>query len=287
MAENSTHFMQKIIAGDFWVRLLSAAVLVPVGLYVAWSGGFLALGFVALIGVLMWWEWNLITRAGVLDAAFFVRGFTLLVVCAAVMFGYLQIAFLFFIGFILLAVLGFFVPMVARWIDPWRSSGTAYALAFIVPTLLLRESPQWGLSAILFLFVIVWTTDSVAYLSGRALGGALLWPAISPKKTWAGFLGGTFGAMAAAVIFALLMNLSSLWILVVLAGFLSVVSSAGDLYESWIKRRFGVKDSSGLIPGHGGLMDRFDGYVAVASVALLIGLWRAGFANPAVGLLQW
>lgn len=274
---------QRIAGGDTLVRIASAAVLAPLGIYVAWAGGIVAIAFSTLVGVLIWWEWNRITRAGVWDLAFYIRCLSIVVVGAALLAGYSHVAVLFFAGFALASLILLFVPVG----NAWLSAGGAYALAFLVPTVLLRESPSYGVEAILFLFTVVWTTDTAAYFSGRAIGGPKLWPAVSPKKTWAGFIGGTLGAMLAAAVFAHYAHLSGVVGLVVVAGLLSVVSSGGDLFESWVKRRYDVKDSSNIIPGHGGVMDRFDGYVAAASLALVIALLRGGLANPASGLLQW
>jgi phosphatidate cytidylyltransferase len=229
-----------------------------------------------LIGVLIWWEWNRITRAGVWDLTFYIRVMTILVIGLAFLAGYPQAGAIFLAGFIVLAALASVVPVA----NAWLLAGGAYALAFLVPTVLLRESPTLGVEAILFLFTIVWTTDTAAYFSGRAIGGPKLWPAVSPKKTWAGFIGGTLGAMLAAAVFAHYAKLSGTLGLVIIAALLSVVSSGGDLFESWVKRRYDVKDSSNIIPGHGG-------YVAAATLALAIALLRGGFANPAAGLLQW
>jgi phosphatidate cytidylyltransferase len=112
-------------------------------------------------------------------------------------------------------------------------------------------------------------------------------PRVSPKKTWSGAIGGTVGGVAAGTLVAALSGLGSLAAIGLVALVLSVISQAGDLLESAIKRRFDAKDSSGLIPGHGGLMDRLDGYATAVVAAGLIGLARGGFATPARGLMVW
>ena len=112
-------------------------------------------------------------------------------------------------------------------------------------------------------------------------------PAVSPKKTWSGAIAGTLGAMIIAVAVASLFGTFNRAAIAILALVLSVFSQSGDLLESWIKRRFGAKDASQLIPGHGGVMDRLDGFWAAALIACLIGLLRGGFDAPARGQLEW
>jgi phosphatidate cytidylyltransferase len=139
----------------------------------------------------------------------------------------------------------------------------------------------------MFLFAIVWSTDIVAYFVGRALGGPKLMPRVSPKKTWSGAIGGTVAAIVVAVAIAKAAALTGLFAIAMLAVVLSVFAQGGDLFESFLKRRFDAKDSSHLIPGHGGLMDRLDGFVTASVVAALIGLARGGFEAPGRGLLVW
>jgi phosphatidate cytidylyltransferase len=138
-----------------------------------------------------------------------------------------------------------------------------------------------------FLFAIVWGTDIVAYFLGRMIGGPKLLPRVSPKKTWSGAISGLVAAVLAAVAVAKAAGLSGLSVIALVAAILSCAAQAGDLFESLVKRRFGAKDSSHLIPGHGGLMDRLDGFVFAAAIAALIGVLRGGVAAPARGLLVW
>jgi phosphatidate cytidylyltransferase len=115
----------------------------------------------------------------------------------------------------------------------------------------------------------------------------LLSPSISPKKTWSGAIGGLVGGVVAGVAVAYASGIAKLGIVGVMALLLSVLAQAGDLFESAVKRRFGVKDAGGLIPGHGGLMDRLDGFVLAAFAAVLIGILHAGTSSPGRGLLVW
>jgi phosphatidate cytidylyltransferase len=127
----------------------------------------------------------------------------------------------------------------------------------------------------------------VAYFLGRLIGGPKLLPRVSPKKTWSGAISGLLAAVLAAIAVAKAAELSGLYSIALVAAILSAVAQAGDLFESRLKRRFGAKDSSHLIPGHGGLMDRLDGFVLAAAVAAMIGVLRGGVEAPAHGLLMW
>ena len=145
-----------------------------------------------------------------------------------------------------------------------------------------------GFAAIVFLFAVVWVTDIAAYFAGRAIGGPKLMPRVSPNKTWSGAIGGTVGGVIGGVAGgALRRHRQSRRRRRPSRFVLSVVAQAGDLFESAIKRRFDAKDASQLIPGHGGLMDRLDGFVIAALVAALIGVAHGGVDAPARGLLVW
>jgi phosphatidate cytidylyltransferase len=169
----------------------------------------------------------------------------------------------------------------------WAAGGVVYAGVVLLSPTLLRNDPKFGLQALLFLFAVVWSTDICAYLIGRAVGGPLLWPRVSPNKTWSGAIGGLIGGVAAGIAVAYASGGARAAIAGVLALVLSIVAQGGDLFESAVKRRFGVKDTSHLIPGHGGVMDRLDGFLVAALAAVLIGILRQGVAAPGRGLLAW
>jgi phosphatidate cytidylyltransferase len=169
----------------------------------------------------------------------------------------------------------------------WMFAGLLYAGILLLGPVALRRDPDVGFAAILFLFAVVWITDIAAYFTGRALGGPRLWPAVSPKKTWSGAAGGMVGGVAAGLLVIELMGLGITPMLVIVAAALSVVSQGGDLLESSIKRHFGAKDASHLIPGHGGLMDRLDGFLTAVLAAVMVGLLRGGLDGPARGLIVW
>jgi phosphatidate cytidylyltransferase len=169
----------------------------------------------------------------------------------------------------------------------WAAAGVGYAGLLLFAPVVLRGDPGLGIAAILLLFAIVWTTDIAGYFAGRAVGGPKLAPSISPKKTWSGALAGVIGSVIVVVVGARFVPETTTSTLIVIAAVLSIVSQVGDLAESALKRHFGVKDASQIIPGHGGVMDRLDGFWAAAVFAALIGVARGGFAEPANGLLVW
>lgn len=167
----------------------------------------------------------------------------------------------------------FFLSMMVRQAGKrWISTGLAYAGLPAVSLIWLRGLPD-GFHLVIWTMALVWATDIFAYFSGRSIGGPKLMPRISPNKTWAGLIGG----MAAAALFSALFGWvvewhTSPWLLAALGAGLAAVAQAGDFFESWLKRRAGVKDSGKLLLGHGGIMDRVDGLVPVAC---LVALWAA------------
>jgi phosphatidate cytidylyltransferase len=167
----------------------------------------------------------------------------------------------------------------------WSSAGLIYSAAPLIAVCLLRSSQEYGARAILWLFALVWGVDVMAYFGGRLIGGPKLWPRVSPGKTWSGFLIGVICGAAIALLLAPEGGAKPPLFAIGLIG--GAIAQGGDLFESAIKRRFGVKDSSHLIPGHGGLMDRLDGFIAAATFAALFGAARGGFADAARGLLLW
>jgi phosphatidate cytidylyltransferase len=168
----------------------------------------------------------------------------------------------------------------------WIAAGIVYAALMVIAPVVLRSDPALGFAAVVFLFAVVWSTDILGYFAGRAFGGPKLMPAVSPKKTWSGAVAGAAGAVAVAGLLASWLGFDPMPIGGVALA-LSLCSQGGDLLESWIKRRFGAKDTSHIIPGHGGVMDRLDGFWAAALVGAAIGLWRGGIDAAASGLLLW
>jgi phosphatidate cytidylyltransferase len=272
------------------LRAASAAVLAPIVVAVAYLGGwyFVVLCGLGAGGIL--WEWTRLVT-GRSDPRILAAGAAaLLTALAFVGIGDGGAAV---IAVALGAALAGFVaangPVGLSATDRrlWAAGGVLYSgVAFLGPTL-LRRDPELGFLAFVFLAATVWATDIFAYAVGRLVGGPLLWPQVSPNKTWSGAVGGLAGGVAAGTLVAYASGIGSLAVPGTAALLLSAMAQAGDLFESAVKRRFGVKDASGLIPGHGGLMDRLDGFLVAASVALLIGILHQGTDAPARGLLVW
>jgi phosphatidate cytidylyltransferase len=169
----------------------------------------------------------------------------------------------------------------------WIALGACYAGAMLAAPLVIRGDASLGFLAMIFLFAVVWATDVAAYFAGRLVGGPKLWPAISPNKTWSGALAGTVAGTAAGVAVVAVGGIEPIVPIAILSLLLSAAAQFGDLAESALKRRFGVKDASHAIPGHGGFMDRLDGFLTAAVVAALLGLARGGIDGAAGGFLLW
>jgi len=272
------------------MRLGSAAVLAPVAVACAYIGGWLFLLACGLAAAAILWEWTALAAGGA-DWRVLVPGVTALLGAMGLVGAADGGAA---IGAIVIGAMLASVSVTAWPRHPpaakaaaWAAGGVLYAGTALLGPALLRRDPQWGFAALLFLFATVWATDIFAYAVGRAVGGRLLWPSVSPNKTWAGALGGLVGGVAAAVAVAYSSGVTRLGVAGVLALVLSIVGQGGDLFESAVKRRFGAKDAGGLIPGHGGVMDRLDGFLVAALAAVVIGIVRQGLAAPARGLLAW
>jgi phosphatidate cytidylyltransferase len=269
---------------DLGTRTISALILIPVVLACLWFGGLWFKGFVLLLAGLIAHEWvNIVHPKNIAQYALHMAS----ALCGAMlpeMYGPF-IALLPILGLALIS--GLMVRFGNAVSSKWSYLGICYvgfpALAFT----LLRNDPDFGFIAILWIFLIVWAADILAYFAGRTIGGPKLAPAISPQKTWAGLAGAVAGSTLVSSIFAYTFQLNGIFALAILAGCLAVVEQAGDLFESSFKRFHRVKDSGALIPGHGGVIDRVDGLIAVAVAAAMIGLLHDQGISAARGLLQW
>jgi phosphatidate cytidylyltransferase len=265
-------------------------VLGPLVLVLAYMGGWLFFLLCAAAAAGILWEWTKLV-ADSADARILIPGFAALAFAVALT-GVDEpgaAAAMIFIGAALAAGVMAAWPRRFPARNPlvWGSCGIVYAgIAFLGPALIRRDA-AWGFVAVAFVAVTVWATDIFAYAVGRTCGGPLLWPRVSPNKTWAGAVGGVLGGVAAGTSVAYASGVDKLVAVGIVALLLSVLTQAGDLFESAVKRRFGAKDAGSLIPGHGGLMDRLDGFLVAALVALLIGILRQGPDAPAQGLLVW
>lgn len=258
---------------------IQSGIVMALGVLVAtWLGGFVFRLLAAAIALLVFYEWSTMTRLRDADKAGFVLAWVAQAALAvAVVFGFLQFAAALLFGVTLLAI----VYTAATKGSGWLAGGTLYAGLTGISMAAIRGNDVNGLKAMLAIFAIVWGTDILAYFVGRAIGGPKLAPRISPGKTWSGAIGGTVaGILCGLGVMALGGGVLSAG-MVVLLFVLSVFSQIGDLFESFIKRRFGVKDSSKLIPGHGGVMDRVDGLVFACFAAFLLSTAAAAFSSCA------
>ncbi|WP_048646272.1 phosphatidate cytidylyltransferase [Nitratireductor soli] len=261
------------------LRVMSALVLGAAVLAVTWLGGLPFRLMSAAIAAAIFYEWVAMRRTPlprwhvVLSAALLAIVLVLTIAGQAAVTVFAALA-----GALLLAGLSGLIA--GRGLT--AMAGLAYAAAPALALVHLRGDDQSGLIAILFLFAVVWTTDVMAYFIGRTLGGAKLAPSISPGKTWSGAIGGAIFAVVAGVIFAFHDSaVHGVALVAAVALVLAIVSELGDLFESAVKRRQGVKDSGNLIPGHGGVMDRVDGLMAAALVFYLLAALLAGPETPA------
>jgi phosphatidate cytidylyltransferase len=261
------------------MRVIAALVLAPSAIAIAYAGGWFWLGLVTLAAIGLYVEW--LTIVGARTPRVMAAGIVTLF-GAAVWLGIGRIGATYVI-----VALG---VIVAALLSPhrrgWAALGGCYAFAALIASVAVRLDQVWGFTALMFVLLIVWVTDIGGYFAGRGIGGPKLWPRVSPKKTWAGAIGGFVASLFVAAGFAAF-GLGRTGPLVLLGAVLSVASQLGDLFESAVKRRFGVKDSSHIIPGHGGLLDRLDGFVAAVVLAAIFGFLRGGADGVGRGLVVW
>jgi len=253
-------------------RIISALVLIPLALGGVFLGPPYLDGLVVLFALAMGWEWVRVCHRG----RFVPSGLVVLLAAAGSIVAYrvggLPAAL------IVLAAGALAAGLVAEaGIRLWHALGAVYVGLPCLAMLWIRGDAQPGLDTLLWTLVLVWSVDTGAYLAGRSIGGPKLAPSISPKKTWAGFAGGLLAAALVGALGARWLGLQGWWLLAAIGAGLAVIEQAGDLAESAFKRRFGVKDSSNLIPGHGGVLDRVDGLLAVlVAVAGLMIVTKGG-----------
>lgn len=262
------------------MRVIAALVLAPSAIAIAYAGGWLWAALVTLAAVGLYVEWLMIVGAA-RETRVIAPGVAALAVAGLCLaFGRIDAAL------VVLAVGLAAVALLSPERRSWTATGFAYAAAAEIASVLVRLDPAQGFAALMLILLIVWVTDIGGYFAGRGIGGPKLWPRVSPRKTWAGAVGGFSASLAVAAGFAAL-GLGKTGPLLLLGAVLSVASQLGDLFESAVKRRFGVKDSSQIIPGHGGLMDRLDGFVAAIVLAAIFGLLRRSVDGVGSGLMVW
>ena len=269
---------------DLAPRAISGIVLIAAALAAAYWGGLpFAIFWLVAFGAVAW-EWQRLSAKG--GAADVMRA----IVCWAGLTLAVALTTSGLIGWAVAAVVA--SGIVAAFVGgsfgaDWRlaGSGALYAGFPLIAVLALRGQSREGQIAIFWVFAVVWTTDIGAYFVGRLLGGPKLWPSISPGKTWSGAIGGLVLGAGAGLAFAGSTN--DPYVLGALGLGVSLTSQAGDLFESALKRRYGVKDSGNLIPGHGGIMDRLDGFLAAVVLAAIVAWVNAEGANIGAGLFAW
>ncbi|MBF0325750.1 MAG: phosphatidate cytidylyltransferase [Alphaproteobacteria bacterium] len=252
-------------------RIVSALVMAPAALLAAWWGGYVFAVLAAAAAAVMAWEWHKMV-AGRFGAA----GMISAVAGAAAALGAVEVPHLSVLAVVAACLAGTALsPIHAERGRLWVGLGALYTGLPAVALVWLRQDGELGLLTLLWLLLLVWATDTGAYGAGRGLGGPLLMPRVSPKKTWAGLIGGVICAALVGAGIGLWLHGQLSFGLVAASGLLAVVAQAGDLMESWVKRRCGVKDSSTIIPGHGGVLDRLDGLLA-AALAVAFAAWMSG-----------
>ncbi|WP_109049996.1 phosphatidate cytidylyltransferase [Azospirillum melinis] len=261
--------------GDLKVRVLSALVMAPVVLGAVWAGGWVFHALIAFGSVIAVSEWtSIVPSARRLPARLMATIGILVALMVQIVAGPAA-------GLGAAAAFAVLTAIVGGGSDRGLLGfGVLYVAAGMAGLMWLRDLPDSGLSLFLFVLFAIWATDIGAYAAGRSIGGPKLAPRISPKKTWAGLIGG----MAASALFgwlvALAFGAARPDIALAVGAATAVVGQAGDLFESAVKRRYNVKDSGQLIPGHGGILDRIDGLLAAAPVLALF--------HAAVGsVLSW
>lgn len=282
--------MSAALFNELMIRAGSGLALAIIALVCTYLGGvYFTLLILAACAVLSWEWWRFGLRGSSIfgDSSSVVSPFFVDIFVVLLSIG------LFAGGAVWLSVVALAVgcglAMAVRFVcdEPiWRGLGPVYICLPAAALIWVRQDEPFGLLAVIYLFVIVWATDSFAFFAGRGIGGPKLWPEVSPKKTWAGFVGGAVAGAIAGGAFSYLFGLGNVIVLCLLGVLLAIGAVAGDLLESRIKRTFRKKDASHLIPGHGGLFDRVDGLMMTAVFAALIALVRDS-SMPASSLLIW
>jgi phosphatidate cytidylyltransferase len=261
------------------MRVAAAVVLAPLAIAAAYAGGWLWTALVTLTAIGLYFEW--LTVVGARTPRLVTAG------AAALAMAGLLLAAGRIEASILVLIVGLAGVMV---VSPerrlWPATGFGYAAAAEVASVLVRHDQAHGFVALILILLVVWVTDIGGYFAGRGIGGPKLWPRVSPKKTWAGAIGGFAASLVVAAAFAAI-GLGKTGPMLSLGAVLSIASQLGDLFESAVKRRFGVKDSGHIIPGHGGLLDRLDGFVAAIVLAAIFGFLRDGADGVGRGLMVW
>lgn len=264
---------------NLFLRILSALILIPLVFVIIWFGGFWSLLLLALLVALAAWEWGYVIEKS--KKLHFQQIFFILIsVITSMTFA---VYLLMKNGDILFNLFSFLIAFSAGLMFLIFNNNKykiAYLLGFIsivltaVSLIFIRFHNDDGRTQFIYLLIVTWSMDSGAYFTGRTFKGAKLAPTISPNKTWSGFIGGVITAILISIVFVYIVdNHASFAYYVsisIISVFLAVIGHIGDLSESAFKRYFSVKDSSHIIPGHGGILDRLDSLAVSSWVLALI-----------------
>jgi phosphatidate cytidylyltransferase len=278
--EAATEALPEQGSHNLLMRIAAALVLAPLTIAAAYAGGWWWAALVTLAAIGLYLEWLTIVNTARETRTAVVGSFATAISGICLALGRLDAALVVLaLGLVALIAL-------AQQSRRWTLAGFLYAAAAQLASILVRLDRAEGLVALVLVLLVVWVTDIFGYFAGRSIGGPKLWPRVSPKKTWAGAIGGFLASLVVAVGFAVA-GFGKSSPLLLLGAILSIVAQLGDLFESAVKRRFGVKDSSHIIPGHGGLLDRLDGFVAAIVLAAIFGLLRGGVDGVGRALMVW
>jgi phosphatidate cytidylyltransferase len=266
---------------EMTTRLLSAVIMAALALGSVLVSIWTFVALVIAAGVAVSWEWGRLIRQAGFDAIAVLQSAAVAIIAVAVALSRPGLALI--VAALALAGTGFLGFASATL--GWSLLGIACSVLPAWSMVWLRTDLTIGATALLYLLVVSWTTDTASYAGGRLIGGPKLAPRISSQKTWSGFLAGILTPALVGYGFALFLKDTSAWRLALVSLVIASACQVGDLSESAIKRRFGTKDMSNLIPGHGGFLDRIDGLLIAAIAAALIALRDP--ANPGRGLLIW
>lgn len=257
------------MGSELKTRAISALVMATIAIFGTFFGGQIFVFMVSVAGLLIYFEWSRLTGMNESQpASNFVGWIALLATFASLFFGLKTPMFL----SMLIGLVTSMLLSQVKYRNIWPAAGVVYAALPVVALSELRGTGFFGLVAILYIFAIVWATDIFAYFFGRRLKGPKLAPKISPGKTWSGALFGLLFGILTGVLIVWLANIDVTWWVILCSSVVSIFSQIGDLFESQIKRRFNAKDSSNLIPGHGGFMDRLDGVIFGVIIAFALAL---------------
>lgn len=251
-------------------RILSALIMLPLAVFIILKGGMFFLILISLLTVLILSEWNGICEKKPFSWLFAVQALSalLLIYQLNIESSYIWISFISSV----ISIMAIALLIKAKMI--WAVTGFLYAIIPSASFLLIEK--QFGGILVLWMMIVIWSMDTGAYFAGKNIGGPKMSPKISPNKTWSGLIGGTIAAILIGGFYGFYMQdqnvplFSDATILLLFSGLFAILSQMGDLAESAVKRRFSVKDSGSIIPGHGGVMDRVDGVLFVAPAVLIV-----------------